>query len=151
MEGALFDAYRHTTFHANTPHGRLILRVGQRCVELDDLLHRHGVITWGYVTAFNPGSVLLSVDVNVARQSELERAIATLGLVSYPGEGVGEEGCWPPEPSFLVLGISRGDALKLGQKFGQLAVVCGELGREAELVVCGPIADAPEQHQRRRL
>jgi len=138
MEEDLFDAYRRTTFSANTPQGRLSFRVGERCVELDDLLRRHGVTTWGYVTAFNPGSLLLSVEENVARQSELERVIATLGLASYPGAGIGEQGCWPPEPSVLVLGISRADAFSLGQQFGQLAVVHGELGREAELVVCGP-------------
>ena len=107
MDDSLFDAYRRTTFFANTPNGRLSLRVGQRCFELDDLLQHYGVTTWGYVTAFNPASVLLSVDENLARQRELERVVAELGFVSYPGEGVGEEGSWPPEPSILILGIGR--------------------------------------------
>jgi hypothetical protein len=122
---------------ANTPKGRLCLRVGQRCVELDDLLAGHGVTTWAYVTAFNPGSVLLPADENSARQRELERSVAALGLASYPGEGIGDDGRWPPEASLLVLGIGRNDAVRLGQEFGQLAVVYGDLGQEAELVVCG--------------
>src|SRR5437899_68709 len=96
MEEGLFYAYRRTTFFVDTPQGRMSFRVGEHCGELDDLLRRHGVTTWGYLTAFNPGSVLLPVDENVARQGELARAIATLGLVSYLGEGIGEEGGWPP-------------------------------------------------------
>jgi hypothetical protein len=50
-------AYRRTTFNADTPRGRLSLRIGRRCRELDDLLAGHGVSAWAYVTAFNPGSV----------------------------------------------------------------------------------------------
>lgn len=137
MEEALLEAYRRTTFVANTPKGRLCLRVGQRCVELDDLLARQGMTTWAYVTAFNPGSVPLPAEENSVRQRGLEHSVAELGLASYPGEGIGDDGRWPPEPSLLVLGIGRNDAARLGRQFSQLAVVYGELGQEAELVVCG--------------
>ncbi|MGH7389680.1 MAG: DUF3293 domain-containing protein [Candidatus Rokuibacteriota bacterium] len=141
MEEALLEAYRRTGFVANTPKGRLRLRVGRRCGELDDLLAGHGVTTWTYVTAFNPRSMPLPAEENWARQRELERSVAELGLVSYPGEGIADDGRWPPEPSLLVLGIGRNDAVRLGQQFGQLAVVYGELGQEAELVVCGQQPD----------
>ena|SRR5437773_5251264 len=136
MNAALFDAYRRTTFIAYTPKGRLYLRVGQRCVELDDLLTDHGVTTWAYVTAFNPGSVRLRGQENSTRQRGLERSVAALGFASYPGEGVGDDGRWQPEPSLLILGIGRNDALRLGQEYGQLAVVYGELGQDVELGVC---------------
>jgi hypothetical protein len=142
MEEALLEAYRRTRFVANTPKGRLSLRVGRRCGELDDLLASHGVTTWVYVTAFNPRSIPLPAEENWARQRELERSVAKLGLVWYPGEGIADDGRWPPEPSLLVLGIVRNDAVRLGQQFGQLAVVYGELGQEAELVVCGQQRDA---------
>ncbi len=132
----LLEAYRKTTFSADTPKGRLSLRVGERCLELDDLLTDHGVSTWAYVTAFNPGSMRLRDEENAARQRELEAVVASLGVVSYAGEGVAEDGGWPPEPSLLILGIERGDAVRLGRQYGQGAVVCGELGREAELVLC---------------
>ncbi len=148
MEEALLEAYRRTTFVANTPKGRLCLRVGQRCVELDDLLVDQGMTTWAYVTAFNPGSLPLPGEKNAVRQRELEQSVAELGLASYPGEGIGDDGRWPPEPSLLVLGIGQNGAVRLGQQFGQLAVVYGELGQAAELVVCGLLLEdqirAPE-------
>jgi hypothetical protein len=132
----LLEAYRRTTFVADTPKDRLALRVGQRSAELDDLLAGQGVTTWAYVTAFNPGSQLLPADENVLRHRELERLLASLGFEAYPGQGIGDDGQWPPEASFLVLGIRRTDAVRLGLRFGQTAVVYGELGHEAELVVC---------------
>jgi len=132
----LLEAYRRTTFLADTPRARLALRVGQRSAQLDDLLATHDVTSWAYVTAFNPGSQLLPVEENLPRHRELERLVASLGYESYPGEGVGDDGQWPPEASFLVLGIARNDAARLGQRFGQIAVVYGELGQTAELVVC---------------
>src|SRR5581483_1868313 len=86
MQDALFDAYGRTTFVADTPRGRLSLRVGRHSAELDALLAAHGVATWAYVTAFNPGSRMLPGEANAARQRELERTVAARGFASYPGE-----------------------------------------------------------------
>jgi Protein of unknown function (DUF3293) len=132
----LLEAYRKTAFNADTPKGRLSLRIGQRCLELDELLTEHGVSTWAYVTAFNPGSMQLLEKENAIRHHELEADVASLGVTSYLGEGVADDGRWPPEASLLILGIRRGDAVRLGRQYGQLAVVCGDFGGAAELVLC---------------
>jgi hypothetical protein len=137
MDDALIEAYRRTTFLAETPSGRLRLRIGKRSSELDAFLTAHGATTWAFVTAFNPGSVPLSVEENSARQIELETVAAGQGFVCYRGEGIGDDGVWPPERSVLVLGIDRESAERLGRRFGQVAIVFGELGHEAELVMCG--------------
>jgi len=55
---------------------------------------------------------------------------------SYRGRG--EDSSWTPEPSFLVLGVTRKDAVALGRRYGQLAVVCGTLDSRAALVPCEP-------------
>jgi hypothetical protein len=136
MDSTLLEAYRRTAFIAETPEGRLSLRVGQGCAELDTLLAAHDVGTWAYVTAFNPGSVRLTLQENSERQRQLEHTVADLGFSSYPGEGIGDDGQWAPEPSLLVLGIDRNDARLLGRQYGQLAVIYGELNRDAELLVC---------------
>ena len=136
MNAGLLEAYRRTAFVADTPRGRLTLRIGERCTDLDAPMVEHGVRSWAYVTAFNPGSVRLMPRENSERQEDLERTVADLGVPAYRGEGVGDDGQWPPEPSLLVLGIGRLDAQRLGRQYGQIAVVFGEIHRKAELLLC---------------
>src|SRR5262245_39758569 len=93
----LLEVYRRTMFLADTPEARLALRVGECSVELDDLLAAKGITTLAYVTAFNPGSRPLPVDDNARRHRELESLVASLGFESYGGEGIGDDGEWPPE------------------------------------------------------
>jgi hypothetical protein len=142
MDETLLEAYRRTAFIAHTPEGRLVLRVGESCAELNAVLAARGVGTWAYVTAVNPGSVLLSPDDNAVRQRRLQRTIDDLGFASYRGEGVGDDGRWPSEASVLILGIDRTDARRLGREYGQLAIVYGEINRKAELLLCDPDSDA---------
>src|SRR4051812_27096167 len=122
VDSPLFDAYRRTAFIAETPTGKLRLRIGQRSQELDMLLEAAGVATWAYVTACNPGSTLFSDEENEARQRELTRIVVARGFVAYGGEGIGDDGAWPAEPSLLILGTTRREAIELGRRFGQVAV-----------------------------
>ena len=121
-------AYRQTSFFADTPRGYLRLRIDERNPELDAVLAAEGAQSWAYVTACNPGSVALSKSENVQRQQMLEQAVREAGFVFFRGEGVGDDGQWSPEPSLLILGITRAQAVDLGRRFGQRAIVYGEAG-----------------------
>jgi hypothetical protein len=135
-DDGLFEAYRQTHFCADTPHGPIVIRVGQTCPTLDGLLVEASCATWAYITAFNPGSFPLSEAENEARQYELEATVRQLGHVMFQGKGISHDGAWSPEPSILVLGIGREAAGELGRRFGQRAIVCGELGEPAALILC---------------
>src|SRR5438128_2677055 len=134
MTDALFAAYRNTSFFADTSPGRLCLRVGRASPEIDALLAAYGVCTWAYVTGFNPGSILLPPEENENRHQRLARETERRGYTTFPGEGIGDDGQWPPERSLLILGIGRDDAIDLGREFGQRAVVYGEEGGPAVLL-----------------
>ena len=138
LDGPLLRAYRETLYLADTPAGRIALRVGQASPALDTLLAARGVHTWAYVTAHNPGSVRGDGDDNHRRQQALEAELEAQGYAAYPGEGVGDDGSWPPEASVLVLGLSREDAVALGRRHGQCAVLWGARGEAARLLVCLP-------------
>jgi hypothetical protein len=136
MSDALFAAYRNTSFFADTSRGRLCLRVGRASPEIDALLAAYGVRTWAYVTGFNPGSILLTPGANEQRYHRLEIEVKRRGHTTFRGEGIGDDGQWPPERSLLILGIVRDDAIHLGREFGQRAVVYGEEGGPAMLLPC---------------
>jgi hypothetical protein len=116
--------------------GRLCLRIGEPHAQLDSLLAAQGARSWGYVTAYNPGSATLNTDENVSRQDALERAVAEAGFLFFRGEGVGDDGQWFPEPSLLIIGITRAETVALGRRFEQRAVVYGEAGGSPHLILC---------------
>ncbi len=98
------------------------------------MLDRHGSRTWAYVTAYNPASVLLDPEENQRRQRELETDLTRRGRHYYRGQGLGTHGDWPAEQSVLILDLGRDEALELAEKYGQAALVFGELGQAAELL-----------------
>ena len=127
-------AYRATSYVVDGPTGRFAVRVGAVSPEADALTATQHVATWAYLTAYNAGSVPAPAEVNLARQRELEQAVAAAGFPFFRGEGKGDDDAWPPEPSLLVLGIREEDAAALARRFGQAAFVFGERGGVARLV-----------------
>lgn len=75
-----------------------------------------------------PGRGFASAQALVAK-------LAELGLQMLHGEGRGDLGDWPPEPSMLVLGISERTATELGRRYGQAVIVVGRRGEPARLLV----------------
>jgi hypothetical protein len=143
---ALDAAYRATAYTAETPAGLLIIRIGESNTALARLLVAHHVTSWAYLTAHNPGSAQLSAAENDLRQSELRSVVRQSGYVFFEGAGIGDG--WPPEASLLVFGMSAKEAAALGSRFGQLAVVIGELGAPARLLWLRPDgadADSPQR------
>ena len=130
----LQNAYLATSFFADTPNGRVCIRIGRTNGEVDRLLDQRGLDRWCFITAYNPASQASPESENRARQTELEREVRDRGLEFFSGEGKGDDGNWPPEPSILIIGIGRVDAESLGRRYGQNAIVCGVRGQAAELV-----------------
>ena len=131
---SLRDHYERTTYRVTGVTPAIDIRIGAHCPPLDQLLNQYGARTWAFITAWNPGSTKLGSEENRRRQNALEAEAKQAGYIIYRGAGVPNAAGWEPEESILILGIYREDAVKLGGKFEQLAVVVGEQGRAAELI-----------------
>lgn len=130
----LESAYRATTYVASGPAGSEIqIRVDQNHVALDGLLREYGVTSWAFLTPCNPRSEPLSNEKNAARLSAMSVELEVQCCPLWNGAGVGAGRDWPPEPSLLVLGISRSDATELACRYGQYAFIFGQRGGCAEL------------------
>lgn len=136
IDPALLRAYKKTRFVVRAPEEEIVLRIGERNLQLDALMAKFGAVSSPFVTAWNPSSVNLSIEENQTRQARLTEEVRKAGYVSFCGEGVGEDQAWAPEASILIVGILRGDAQRLGIRFGQLAVLFAEPGRPVELLLC---------------
>lgn len=137
----LIRAYCGTSYWVQAPSEYIRLRVGERSAPMDEALRAAEETAWCFVTACNPGSHRARPEFNRLACEELARVIAQRRLAAWPGLGVGDDGLWHPEVSLCVLGIGKVEAADLGRQFGQLAVVCGERGRPAELCFLGGHAD----------
>jgi hypothetical protein len=104
---------------------------------LPDLLQKPFVV----LTAYNPRSMLLPRKVNEQRQ-QVMRDLLVLGVYRVEGcVGFEEdpEGTWR-EPSWLVHGMGRDEALAFGRVFRQNAILMCQNARP-EIIVTDPTCD----------
>ena len=133
MDPALLDAYLRTTYWIEAPRGWLRLRIGARDPALERLLAERGARSWAVITSDNPRSALLPPETNAQRRRILEAELPRGWLRSW---AVGDAGDWPPEIGCFVLGIGRAEAIAIGRRHGQNAIVFGLAGLAPELVRC---------------
>jgi Protein of unknown function (DUF3293) len=114
---------------------QLILRIGERNADLDELLEAEGAATAAFITAANPKGLERGDWDNEVASAALVESQNKAGYACFEGEGRDPDRKWTPERSVLVVGIPRGDAEKLGRAFGQNAIVFVERGRAPELLV----------------
>lgn len=101
----------------------LRLRVGEGNPALARLMAAAGVDCCAFVTACNPNGSALEVATNAERQDALRRQLEQRRLTFVPGHGRHPTNGWPPEPSYLALGLDLNGARELGRLWGQDAVV----------------------------
>jgi hypothetical protein len=137
MTSSLDGIYRSTTYRVLIAGDAPIdLRIGEPSARLDLVLVSHGADAWAFISAWNPASRELPPAQNDARHAELLAIIGERGWSCLDGSGIPADSDWTAEASVLVLGISLDEAVALGRRFGQNAIVAGRRGAAAELVYC---------------
>jgi hypothetical protein len=115
----------------------LVIRIGARNPDLDELLEAEGAASAAFITAANPRGKVASSWKNEMANAALVETQTKAGYACFEGEGRDPQGRWTPERSALVVGIPRADAEAVGRAFGQNAIVFVERGRAPELVMLG--------------
>lgn len=129
----LLEAYRSTRYVV-IGEPELVLKIGERSADLDELLEAEGVTTAAFITAANPKGRRRSDRANDIANVALVNSLTAAGLRCFEGEGRASDGSWSEE-SVLVVGISRADAEIAGRVFEQNAIVFAEIGKPPELVL----------------
>jgi hypothetical protein len=116
-------AYRATHYRVETPDGAFSLRVGQYSPELARLYRQRAHTTSAYLSACNPASRQQAESHNQAASAVLRRQLEASTKPWFGGYTIDPEGQWPPEASFLVLGLTAGESAALGRAHGQNAIL----------------------------
>ena len=109
----------------------IYILIGKNNPEIDAILEDYEENSWAFITAWNPHGQPLSREENLERQIQLLLEIKDYILME--GRGESTDGIWY-EDSFLVLGISKNDALSTAEKYEQAAILYGEYQKEGELL-----------------
>jgi hypothetical protein len=115
-------AFHATHYRVDGPNGSFVLRTGAHSRELQQLHESHGAVSSAYITAWNPLGGIVPPETNAQSQQALRRDLAELGVPVLPGEGRDPESGWA-EQSLLAIGLSRAQAIMLGNRYRQLAIL----------------------------
>lgn len=141
MDQALLRAYFSTVYELMTPAGPLRVSLdGENTLDpsgLPEILTRK----FALLTAYNPRSMLLPRKVNDSRHAVM-RDLLILGCYRVEpciGSEAEPDGVWR-EPTWVVHGMDREEAMAFGRVFRQNSVVYADKGRP-EIIVTDPTAD----------
>ena len=134
LEPSLIRAYRETEYRVDgTPP--LVLRIGESNPKLARLMLTHALECCAFITACNPHSQLMDPATNERLQQSLAVTLQERAIPFLEGYGIHPDNDWPGEPSFLILGLSREAASKLGIRYRQNAIVWADLTAIPELIL----------------
>ncbi|MCL2726360.1 MAG: DUF3293 domain-containing protein [Polyangiaceae bacterium] len=141
MDNNLLRQYLATVYDIPTPNGPLRVSLDGDIVQDASTLPEVLLRPFAILTAFNPRSMLLPRKVNDGRHAVL-RDLLILGCYRVEqcvGYEEDPEGPWR-EPSWLVHGMDRDEAIAFGRVFRQNTIVLNRNARP-ELVVTDPTCD----------
>lgn len=135
IEKDTIQAYLHTSYIVHAQQGDIIIRVGRAHEEIDTLIPDMPSPTWAFITAYNPESKPLPHEENERRNNDLKCKVMNSGYTYVEGEGVGDDGLWPPEMSIFILGIPFEYANILASEYNQNGIIFSRKKEKAHLIL----------------
>ena len=132
----LLEAYKATCYEIIQP--KIAIYIEKENEALQTFLKENEIINWCFITAWNPYSNALSQEENSSLNESLRLDLKDYKILEAQGKDT--IGNWPPEPSFFVANISEDQAIALGKKYQQNAIVYGTINETARLITLVPKA-----------
>ena len=136
LDRMLAKAYWEAEYHLESPNLKdersILFRFEARSKDLDPYLDAWNIQSFAIITAFNPGSAVLSLEENLHWHAALRETLLPHCRVLLNSTGQNTDGSWQ-EQGFWALDIDLEKAAEIGAEFGQQAIVCWKRGRPVEL------------------
>lgn len=138
----LHAAYLDTRYRIFTGRGDIVLRIGEHQPAFASWLRSQSATQCALLTAWNPASQRLPVQVNRARQTTLVDALLRHGLRCMPALNeahvVDATSCEWNEESVLALDITFDAAMSMAREYQQLAFVWVDHRAAPRLITTAP-------------
>ena len=135
MDIELLNNYKNTDYWFAVGKKTITLTIGQKNNDFDRLCERFDQTTGTFITACNPQSQLLTKSENKIRNEQLATLLEQMTEIHcFSGEGQDRDKQWPPEASFMVLGLKKKTAIDLAREYQQNALVWIEYQQAAVLI-----------------
>lgn len=131
----LIASYKAAGYQAVVEADILILHIDQYSAPLNQILGKFEHQCAAYITAANPLSQQQRPHVNQIRNTKLRNALTQHTDRVFAGASTDPAKLWPPEKSFLALGINLKTAMSLGRQFDQNAVVWADTDAIPRLIL----------------
>ena len=123
-----------TTYWVDLPDRSIKFELEKNNAELDALLKAHGQRQWAFLTAYNPHAQPNNALANQQHLKKLIEDVQQQGLTFLPGRDVSDDKSLTPEACLLIFGVPADRALQIGKRYGQAAVIVGELDQSPRLL-----------------
>ena len=135
IENSLIEAYENTNYYIYHDT-EITINIAKKNIDLINLFKDKNLISASIITAYNPFSKIMTEEQNLSAQLQLKKMIedSNLSYLDAIGQDIKKE--WLGEPSFFIENISKENAIKLGKKFNQNAIVWVDKNLIPELIFC---------------
>lgn len=117
------NAYSNTNYVVFNEGDQFVLNVGQFSPIVKQIYNKTNRNCAVYITAYNPFGMQEDSQSNLIANNRLYEELKIYASEIYHGAGADPEGLWPPEPSFLAIGVNLQIATIIGKKYRQDAIL----------------------------
>jgi hypothetical protein len=132
ISSKLLEEYNNSIYKILNPE--IQIHLDELNPEIDNLLFSKQAVSWGFLTAYNPFSLLQEEAINQRQNNKLKRFLLLNQYTFFESIGFNKKGEFPPEKNFFILDIPFDYLNKLALYFKQNAFLFGKISEKAKLI-----------------
>ena len=119
----LIASYHSAIYRFGTGPSAILLCIDQYSNPLASLITESGRRCAVFISAYNPGSRIQSSESNRVAHDRLHNDLRSHADQIIEGVSSDPSGVWPSEMGFLAVGVDLATAQRLGDQYGQNAIL----------------------------
>ena len=119
----LIASYHSAIYHFGVEPSSIGLCIDQHSEPLSKVIAESGDRCAVFISAYNPGTLIQSSESNRAAHDRLHDDLRSHSNRIIEGVASDPSGAWPPEKVFLAVGVDLVTAQRLGDQYGQNAIL----------------------------